>query len=134
LTDHELRREHALDRAQAEGRIVQASRAHWSAAYDRDPATTEQHLAMLTPVPVGVLGRTVDQTVAAGLTLVRGGTGTYPAPAASLVVAHVHPVAAPAAGVQVEDEDVQRWTGELFAETRAGAGARKGRVTRDAQG
>jgi hypothetical protein len=106
------RREYVLDRAHNEGRIARASRAHWAREWDRDPAGTEAVLAALQPMP-GVLG---DPGIAAG--------ERQQAP-------HVAPVVAPQERTEITADLVKGWTEGLFPETR-GAGARQGRITRDA--
>ena len=130
-TTHELRREYALDQAMAEGRFVAASRAGWTARFDADPAGTERALAMLTPIPPAAFGTSVEQTATAGLTLMRGGVAATAGTQEPLRVEHPRPVT-PAVEVNLSPEQVSSWTQELFRETRAGAGPRKGRITRDA--
>lgn len=104
------RREYILDRAQNDGRIARASRAHWQQQYDRDPAGTEAVLASLQPM-TGVLG---DTATAAG-----------ERPSAP----HVNPVLVPQERTEITPEVVSGWTQSLFPETRAGF--KRGRVTRD---
>jgi hypothetical protein len=131
MTD-DIRMNAILDRCVSEGRIAQTSRASWAGRYANDPAGTEAVLAALTPTPIGVLGHgrgdAVDETLAAGRALL----GVSHAVGEPVQAEHMRPFERPAAEVELTPENVERWTRELFAETRAGAGARQGRVTRDA--
>jgi len=135
------RREYLLDQALKEGRIAVSTRAAWSARWDADPATTEATLARLAPVPVGagVLGHAdpVEQTLAAGRAMLQRSVprlaiaATAPAPAAPAADPQIARTLMDDPAIGLSPEQVEEWTRNLFPETRAGAGARKGRVTVD---
>jgi len=131
MTD-DIRMNAILDRCVSEGRIAQTTRAAWAGRYMNDPAGTQAVLAALRPTPIGVLGHSggdaLDQTLAAGRALL-GVSHAAGEPVQAELDALVE---RPAAEVELTPENVSRWTSELFPETRAGAGARQGRVTRDA--
>lgn len=140
----DIRMNAILDRCVQEGRIAQASRAAWAGKYANDPAGTEAVLAKLTPTPIGrgVLGHGdhVDATLAAGRALVAprdgraAGPGVLAAGQEPVQAQHLRPAAPQEEQVELTPENVQRWTHDLFPETRAGAGAgaTQGRITRDA--
>jgi hypothetical protein len=89
----------------------------------------------LTPVPLGagVLGYRdpVEQTLAAGRALLRGNRQSLPATHASAPPGPPDMTIVPEGDLATEQ--IEAWTRELFPETRAGAGARKGRITTDAK-
>jgi hypothetical protein len=117
LSDHELRREHVLNEAVRAGKFTAARAAHYRALYDRDPAGTEQVLAMLAPALEGVPAA-VPPAEHGGRVYGRGGS----APAAVVAqagVAATAPRAVPAAAPEAEGltpETVAGWSRALFPE------------------
>lgn len=89
------RTEQVLDQAVAAGKIPPDRKPYYRQLHERDPAGTERLLASLAP-------------------------GLLPsAPAGPVQAQHPHPVTVgPAAEAEINPEDVARWTGALFPETR----------------
>lgn len=122
------RRDLVLEQCIAEGRIVQASRAGWAARYDQDPTGTEQVLAMLTPVPSGVLSRDpIEAAAEAGIALLRGQQRAFAAEpmvvqapvARQRVQARLVEPPPSSLGVGITPDVVKAWTREMFPETAA---------------
>jgi hypothetical protein len=119
-SDYELRREYVIGECVRAGKFSDARAPFWREQFDRDPAGTEQTLAALTPVLEGTppypreLFPQLSQRRHAHM---RNGTvaATVPSP--------------PAPAAEIADEDVSRWTTQLFPETRVAAGA-GGRIVR----
>lgn len=110
MTDQELRREHLISAAISAGKFTAERAAHYRAQYDKDPAGTERLLAALTSIGAGVLG--------------------HAAPVERTQAQHVHPVVRSGESIDLTSEVVEAWTREMFPETRAGVGPRRGRITR----
>ena len=116
MDSYTLRKEHVINEAITAGKFSESRRSFWSSEYDRDPAGTERTLAALVPATEG--------------------TPPYPPElfphlqrrdphARSASVAATAPTPAPAPPPsEIADEDVQRWTRQLFPETRAAASGR----------
>ena len=101
------RRDQLISAAIQAGKFPPERRAHWQTVYDRDPAGTEQVLAVLAPglMPANTsgsmpLGGGRGNTATAGLTLA----------GSSQPVAHA----------DLTPEVVASWSQELFPETRRG--------------
>jgi hypothetical protein len=120
------RRDQLLDHAIASGKFGEARRAHWAAQYDRNPAGTEQALAVM----VGVGGKPPyppelfpelqrpRQRSERGAVLAVVNPSTEPPPPQSFASdAHVTP------------EQVKAWSQQLFPEA-VPEGASFGRITR----
>lgn len=124
LNDHELRREYVLDQAIAAGKFGEARRAHYAALYNRDPAGTEQVLAVLASATDGEppYPRTLFPELA------RPRSGRSPTRAAALPPPPPPPAARPTTDDGL-DALVAGWSKQLFPEAAA-AGARPGRIMR----
>jgi len=130
-----VRRDYLIEQAVTAGKFPPERAAHYREQYDRDAAGTERLLASLAAIPMGVLGHRdpVEQTLAAGRALLgnRGGIASPPAAATREPVQaqHIRPVEQPTAAVELTPENIERWTHDLFPETRATAA--QGRITMD---
>lgn len=109
MTDHEMRREHLISAAIAAGKFTEARAPLYRAQYDTDPVGTEKLISSLASIGAGILGHAAPAERQAG---------------------HVHPVVRAEESIELTPENVEGWTHLLFPETRAGAGAKQGRVTR----
>lgn len=134
------RREQLLAEAVRAGKFTAQRAEHYRQLYDSDPAGTEQVLAALAPVgnaitaaavlagaPAAVLAEVPPYPRELFPELVRRERRAAPPAAAEPAAAeHVRP-GAPPAEASIRDEQVARWSAELFPETQA---QQHGRITR----
>jgi hypothetical protein len=117
MDNHALRREHVINEAIRAGKFSESRRAFWTAEYDRNPARTEQTLASLAsgldgepPYPRELFPELSRRH--------------SPHTRRTAVAASAPPPPPPAA--EIVDEEVARWSRELFPETvAAGAGRQR---------
>jgi hypothetical protein len=135
-----IRRDALIAQAVTAGKFSQERAAHYAAQYDRDPAGTERLLASLASVPGNVLGHggdEVDRTLAAGRALLvnRGVVASAPAAATREPVQaqHLRPVEQVEGNIELTPENVEKWTRDLFPETRATGTQTRQRISSDMQ-
>jgi hypothetical protein len=144
VTDHSLRRDHLIGQAVQAGKFPPERRAHWQELYDRDPAGTEQTLAVLAPGLVGVQSPTgfvagespyprelFPELVRADRRAQQAVSAPQAAPPPAAAVVHPRPAAPPqeASDATLPSELVGQWSREMFPEVALKASANS-RVSR----
>jgi hypothetical protein len=123
LDSYTLRKEHVINEAVRAGKFGESRREFWSSEYDRDPAGTERTLAALVPATAGTEPYPAD--------LFPHLQRRHPQMRSATVAATAPITPAPPAPAEIEDEDVARWSRQLFPEVaRAAAGAGRRRVVK----